>query len=62
MRDGDACHADPLKLMEMKVKRHLKLLVCLWPGREVLGALDPAAEGCHQDSPLDIQPHGKNKD
>lgn len=42
MRDGDASHADPLKLMEMKVKRHLKLLVCLWPGREVPAALGAA--------------------
>ena len=40
MRDEDASHADPLKLMEMKVKRHLKLLVCLWPGKKMLGALN----------------------
>lgn len=45
MRDGDASHADPLKLMEMKVKRHLKLLVCLWLGREELTALAAAASG-----------------
>lgn len=52
MRDTDTSHADPLKLMEMKVKRHLKLLVCLWPGKKMGENWVPSvlqAEGCHCD-------------
>jgi len=48
MRDEDASHADPLKLMEMKVKRHLKLFVC-GQGRRCLVPSALKAEGCHHD-------------